>query len=59
MPPKQYNLTQLAERIKVHRLTIYYWIKKGWFKPKRDSRNYPVCTVLDIENLLKWRNSFK
>lgn len=56
---KNYNLTQTAHLLKVHRQTIYYWIKKGWLKPKRDSRNYPVCTVLDIENLIRWRNSVK
>ena len=44
---RNYNLTQVAHLLEVHRQTIYYWIKKGWFKPKRDSRNYPVCTVLD------------
>jgi DNA-binding transcriptional MerR regulator len=56
---RKYNLTQVAHLLKVHRQTLYYWITKGWLKPKRDSRNYPVCTVLDIENLLKWRNSVK
>lgn len=56
---RHYNLTQAAHLLKVHRQTLYYWIKKGWLKPKRDSRNYPVCTVLDIENLIKWRNSVK
>jgi transcriptional regulator with PAS, ATPase and Fis domain len=45
--PKKYNLIQAAHLLKVHRQTLYYWIKKGWLKPKRDSRNYPVCTVLD------------
>jgi len=56
---KRYNLTQAAGILKVHRQTLYYWIKKGWFKPKRDYRNYPVFTVLDIENLIKWRNTIK
>ncbi len=56
---KKYNLTQTAYLLKVHRQTIYYWIKKGWFKPKRDFRNYPVFTVLDIENLIKWKNTIK
>lgn len=56
---RHYNLTQVAHLPKVHRQTLYYWIKKGWFKPKHDNRDYPVCTVLDIENLIKWRNSLK
>ncbi len=56
---RYYSMTQTAHLLKVHRQTLYYWIKKGWLKPKRDYRNYPVCTVLDIENLIKWRNSVK
>jgi len=56
---KNYNLTQAAHLLKVHRQTLYYWIKKGWLKPKRDNRNYPILTVLDIENMIKWRNSLK
>jgi predicted RNA-binding protein YlxR (DUF448 family) len=54
---KKYNLTQAAHLLKVHRQTIYYWMKKGWVKSKRDYRSYPIFTVLDIENLVKWRNS--
>lgn len=56
---KKYNMTQAARILGVHRQTLYYWIRKGWLSPKRDYRNYPVCTVLDIENLIQWRNSVK
>jgi len=56
---KRYNLTQAAGMLGVHRQTLYYWIKKGWLKAKRDYRDYPVFTVLDIENLIKWKNSIK
>ena len=56
---KKYNMTQVAGILGVHRQTLYYWIKKGWLKPKRDYRNYPVYTVLDIENIIKWKNSIK
>jgi DNA-binding transcriptional MerR regulator len=56
---KRYNMTQTARILRVHRGTLYYWIKKGWIKPKRDHRNYPVFTVLDIENLIKWKNTIK
>ena len=56
---KRYNLTQTAKILGIHRETLYYWTKKGWIKPKRDYRNYPVFTVLDIENLIKWRNTIK
>ena len=56
---KIYNMTQVATTLGVHRQTLYYWIRKGWIKPKRDRRNYPVYTVLDIENMIKWKNSIK
>lgn len=35
----KYNLTQTAIILSVHRQTLYYWIKKGWCKPRRDNRN--------------------
>ena len=54
-----YNMTQAAAIVGVHRQTLYYWIRKGWVKPKRDRRNYPIYTVLDIENIIKWKNSIK
>lgn len=56
---KRYNMTQTARILGVHRETLYYWIKKGWIKPKRDYRNYPVFTVLDIEELIRWKNTIK
>lgn len=56
---KNYNLTQTAHLLKVHRQTIYYWISKRWINPKRNCRNYPIFTVLDIENIINWRNSLK
>ena len=56
---KRYNMTQTARILGVHRETLYYWIKKGWLKPKRDYRNYPVFTVWDIEELIKWKNRIK
>jgi DNA-binding transcriptional MerR regulator len=56
---KRYNLTQTARILEIHRQTLYYWIRKGWIKPKRDFRRYPVFTVLDIEKLIKWRNAIK
>ena len=56
---KRYNMTQTARILGVHRETLYYWIKKGWIKPKRDYRNYPVFTTLDIEAMMKWKNAIK
>jgi len=56
---KRYNMTQTAKVLGVHRETLYYWIKKRWIKPRRDYRNYPVFTVLDIEKLIEWKNTIK
>ena len=54
---KQYNLCQAAKILDVHRQTLYYWMKKGWIKSKRDYRNYPIFTVLDIKTIKKWRKT--
>ena len=56
---KRYNLSQTAKILNVPRQTLYYWIKKGWGKPWRDYRRYPVFTVFDIEKIIKWRNTIK
>lgn len=56
---KRYNLTQAARILRVHRQTIYYWIKKKWVKPKKDFKGYPVFTVLDIERLIEWKNTLR
>ena len=54
-----YNITKLAEILKVPRQTIYYWIEKGWVTPKRDYRNYPVFTDEDVKNIIKWKATIK
>ena len=51
----RYNLTHTAKELGVTRQTLYYWIKKGWVKPKRDYRNYPVFTESDLKKIKKWR----
>lgn len=56
---KRYNMTQTARILNVHRETLYYWMKKGWVKPRRDYRNYPVFTVLDMEHLIQWKSTIK
>ena len=56
---KIYNMTELAEKLGVPRQTIYYWIEKGWVKPKRDYRDYPVFTDQDLENIVKWKKTIK
>lgn len=56
---KRYNLSQAAKILNVPRQSLYYWIKKGWVKPRRDYRRYPVFTVFDIEEIVKWRNTIE
>ncbi len=56
---KRYNLSKAAKELGVARQTLYYWIKKGWVKPKRDYRNYPVFTEEDIRSIQKWRNTLE
>lgn len=52
---KRYNMVEAAKQLGVTRQTIYYWFKKGWVKPKRDYRAFPVFTDADIRNLKKWK----
>jgi len=56
---RRYNITQAAKELGVARQTLYYWIKKGWVKPKRDYRNYPVFTKGDIKSIKEWRERLK
>ena len=56
---KRYNISQTAKEIGVARQTLYYWIKKGWVKPKRDYRNYPVFTEKDIRKINSWRDKLE
>jgi DNA-binding transcriptional MerR regulator len=52
---EKYNLSQAAKELGLTRQGLYYWIKKGWVKPKRDYRNYPIFTDTDIDNIKEWR----
>ncbi len=40
-------------------MIFYYWIEKGWVKPKRDYRDYPVFTKDQIEKIVEWKNRIK
>lgn len=59
MNKKAYNIPETARKLGVHEQTIRYWIKKGWVKPKRDYRNYPVFTNEDIKNIKKWKEKIR
>lgn len=56
---KRYNMSEAAKELIVTRQTIYYWIKKGWVKPNRDYRDYPIFTEADIIKLKKWKNRIR
>ena len=56
---KTYNIPQTADLLDVHERTVRYWIKKGWVKPKRDYRGYPVFTDEDIKKINQWRGTLK
>jgi len=56
---KRYNITHAAKELGITRQTLYNWIEKGWVKPKRDYRDYPVFTKEDIKNIEKWRQELK
>ena len=54
---KRYNLSESAKELGITRQGLYYWIKKGWVKPKRDYKGHPVFTEEDIEKIKKWRDT--
>ena len=56
---KRYNMVEAAKELKVTRQTIYYWIKKGWVKPKRDYRNFPIFTESELRNIKKWKEQLR
>lgn len=56
---KKYNATQTAKLIGIHRQTLIDWIQKGWVKPKRDYRNWPVFTEECIKKIRRWRETLK
>jgi len=53
---KKYTLSETAKELGITRQGLYYWIKKGWVKPKRDYRNFPVFTNNDIKKIKEWRD---
>lgn len=59
MKYKRYNMREAAKELGVTRQTLYYWFKKGWVKPKRDYRNFPVFTKDDLIKINKWHEELK
>ena len=59
MKDKRYNMREAAKELGVTRQTLYYWMKKGWIKPKRDYRNYPVFTDSDLKKIREWKNRLR
>lgn len=56
---KTYNMTQAAKLIGVHRQSMINWVRKGWIKPKRDYRDWPVFTPECIKKIKAWRSTLK
>jgi DNA-binding transcriptional MerR regulator len=56
---KLYNVFETASLVGVHERTIRYWVKRGWIRPRRDYRRYPVFTKGDIDDIIKWRSTLQ
>jgi len=56
---KRYNMVEASKYLNVTRQTIYYWFKKGWVKPKRDYRDFPIFLEADLKKLKKWKDTLK
>jgi len=59
MKDTRYNMREAARELGVTRQTLYYWFKKGWIKPKRDYRNFPVFTKDDLKRIKGWKNNLR
>ena len=56
---KRYNITHAAKELGVTRQTLYNWIEKGWVKPKKDYRNYPVFTKEEMRKIKEWQSQLR
>jgi len=54
-----HTATETAKLLGVHRQTFYYWLKRGWIKPRRDFKGWPVFTDADIKKLKKWYRTLR
>ncbi len=56
---KKYNLSEAAKELGLTRQGLYYWIEKGWVKPKRDYKGHPVFTDVDLKNIKEWKDKLE
>jgi len=56
---KTYTMTEVAKILGVHRQTMINWIRRGWVKPKRDYKDWPVFTDECIKKIKDWRDTLK
>lgn len=56
---KRYNLSQAAKELSLTRQGLYYWIKKGWVKPKRDYKGHPIFTDADLKKIKEWKDKLE
>jgi len=56
---KTYSMTETAKMLGVHRQTMINWIRRGWVKPKRDYKDWPVFTDECIKKIKDWRDKLK
>ncbi len=59
LPMKRYNMVEAAKLLRVTRQTLYNWINRGWIKPGRDYRNYPVFTEADMRKIKNWKETIR
>ncbi|MBU4311124.1 MAG: helix-turn-helix domain-containing protein [Candidatus Omnitrophica bacterium] len=55
----KYTMTEAAKILGVHRQTMINWIRRGWIKPKRDYKDWPVFTDECIKKIKEWRETLK
>ena len=49
---KQLTTQEVADKLGVHYMTVYFWIKEGWLPAYRFKRNYRV-DVTDLDKFIK------
>lgn len=54
-----YSMKQAAEKIGVHKLTLYRWEREGKIQPARryQRKNERVYSDEDIARIIEWKNA--